>query len=246
MTTGPRWNTHALVATAGPVRVERSLRLDVKAANASAFLWTAVVYAAARNETVAWIDSRAETSGDAGEVALPPGAYSLVLRYYDWGPEPRLPSVAIDGQPAIPERSLPGANNDYLRSLGGRLRAYALGLHYYVHNLLRYRRLFSASFVRGEFLPVGNPETEFVYGPLERGEALEIDCPPAMTATHRVYATVYDRASFPVAWRTVDSPGLTRIETTSPGYYLLRLHALPGATGLEAARASLAVSARRW
>jgi hypothetical protein len=228
MVTGPRWNTHALVATAGPVRVERSLRLDASAADASARLWTVVVYSAARTETVAAVDSRAPRGEGAGTVELPPGAYSLVLRYYEWAADPRLPSVAIDGRPAIPERSLPGAGNDYLRALGGQRRGYGRALHYYVLNLLRYRRLFPASFVRAEFLPVGNPETEFAYGALERGQTLEIDCPPALLAAHRVYVTVYDSASFPVTWRALDAPGRTALEATAAGYYLLRLHRLPG------------------
>src|SRR2546430_1025503 len=57
MTSAPRWNTHAVVATAGALRVERTLGVDVEAAARSAQSWTLVVYTFPGFRTVAGIDS---------------------------------------------------------------------------------------------------------------------------------------------------------------------------------------------
>src|SRR5436853_7938802 len=43
MTTGPRWNTHAIVANAGPIAVKQSLTVNVAAMERSAQVWTLVV-----------------------------------------------------------------------------------------------------------------------------------------------------------------------------------------------------------
>src|SRR5688572_20978119 len=44
MTSGPRWNPHALIGTLGPLLVAKELRILVESANRSATAWTMVIY----------------------------------------------------------------------------------------------------------------------------------------------------------------------------------------------------------
>lgn len=228
MVTGPRWNPHALIATAGPFRVQETLSFDAATADASAGLWTLVIYSAARTQTVGWVGRRMHGHQDT-TLSLPAGAYSLVVRYYDWNPRPRLPAVAIDGATGIAERSYPDDGNAYLRRVQNTRRGFYVALHYYVYVLLKYRALFPAGFVRSEFVPVGNPETDFRFGSLDADETLDIRCDPRLLTSHRVFVCVYNLASFPVTWFSLDSEPHAEFTAASAGYYLIRLHPRPGA-----------------
>jgi hypothetical protein len=116
--------------------------------------------------------------------------------------------------------------NDFYRELKGRTGLYYLCLHYYVSVLLRYEKRLSNRFVRGEYLPVGNPETEFFYGALRKGERLDLSSVRPLLADHRVYATIYNRASFPVWWGKIDE-SMQQLDAAEAGaYYLIRAHRL--------------------
>src|SRR5215510_3635692 len=171
MVTGPRWNPHALISRVGPFQVQNSLRIKVDTAHRAAQMWTLVINRASDLRTIALIDS-SDVARDAMwyEQNLPPGKFLAVLRYYEWSATPRLPEIAIDNMRRIPERSVSPHENDYFSGLRNKDGIFYACLHYYVLEMLRLRQYLPASFLRREYLPVGNPETAFYYGDLRRGQ----------------------------------------------------------------------------
>jgi hypothetical protein len=226
MVTGPRWNPHALISRVGPFQVRQALRIRVDTAHRSARMWTLIIYRGMDPRAVAAIISDGEALGDDGwhEQTLPPGRYSATLRYYEWSNDPRLPEIEIDGSHWIPERSVSPNENDYLSGLVDKQGFFYTCLHYYVLEMLHLRRHVPQSFVRREYLPVGNPETAFLYGYLRRGQCIEITSTHGIPEGHRLYLTTYNGSSFPVLWSEVRSlPYCTR-PAAATGSYLLRLH----------------------
>jgi len=227
MVTGPRWNPHALIAGVGPFQVEQGLRLRADTAHRSARMWTLVLYRASNSRVIASIDSNSVARDDGWyEHTLPPGRYSGIVRYYEWSAAPRLPEIELDGSRRIPERSVSPDENTYLDQLLAKDGVFYACLHYYVLEMLRLRRYLPKSFVRREYLPVGNPETAFLYGHVRRGQCVEITSSDGIPKGHRLYLTLYNRSSFPVTWSEVRSLPHRTLPAEVSGSYLLRLHAL--------------------
>lgn len=226
MVTGPRWNPHALISIVGPFEVTHGLRIRADTAHRSARMWTLVIYRASDSRTVVSIDSNSVVRDDVWhEQTLPPGRYSGTLRYYEWSADLRLPEIEIDGSRRIPERSVPSTENDYLGRLLNKHGAFYTCLHYYMLEILRLRRLLPESLVRREYLPVGNPETAFLYGYLRQGQCVEVTSSLGIPEGHRLYLTIYNRSSFPVTWSEVQSLPYRAHPAEATGSYLLRLHA---------------------
>ncbi len=229
MTTGPRWNTPAITASVGPLAVRESLAIYVRLAQKSADAWTIVVYSFPDHRTVATLNPPAEPlPSDWQTIVLPPGRYTLILRYYHWHATVELPAVTVDGAASVPVCLVPADNNAFLRQLAGRCNLFYLGLHAYVYPMLRLRRWLPSGFVQREFLPVGNPETAFLYGALPRGRALECRFDDTLWAGHDVYLTCYNRCSFPVLWYHLTEQQHTTPPAPDDGFYLFRLHRKPG------------------
>jgi hypothetical protein len=225
MTSGPRLNTHAIVATVGPLHVKRTLRIHVAAAARSAAAWTVVVYTAPSHRTAASVGSLGTPNRESWQaITLPPGRYRLALRYYHWSNGVELPAVDVDGIEAVPRRIVLPNVNDFYNDLSKRSNLLYLCLHYYVGTLLRYRALLPQSLVEREYLPVGNPETTFYYGFLSRREALAVDLDARLLQTHDVYFTLYNRASFPIQWYALTEPQHITSPSACDGTYLIRIH----------------------
>jgi hypothetical protein len=230
MVTGPRWNPHALIAGVGPFQVEHVLRIRADTANRSAQMWTLVIHRVSDSRPVASISSNSAAPDDVWrEHTLPPGRYSGILRYYEWSADPRLPEIEIDGSRRISERPVPPNENDYLGRILNKNGVFYACLHYYVLEMLRLRRHLPESFVRREYLPVGNPETAFLYGHLGRGQCVEVTSSQGIPEGHRLYLTIYNRSSFPVTWSEVRSLPYRTRPAEGSGSYLLRLHAMRSA-----------------
>jgi hypothetical protein len=230
MVTGPRWNPHALISSVGPFQVNHGLRIRADTAHRSAQMWTLVIYRASDAATVGAINSNSVAQDDVWrEHTLPPGRYAGVLRYYEWSADVRLPEIEIDGSRRIPERSVSPHENDYLGRLLNKHGAFYACLHYYVVAMLRLRRYLPESFVRREYLPVGNPETAFLYGYLREGQGVEITSSHGIPEGQRLYLTIYNRSSFPVVWSAVQSLPYRTPPVETDGSYLLRLHAVGSA-----------------
>lgn len=204
MVEGPRWNTHAVIARTGPFDVQRSIRINFPTAARPAGAWTIVVYRFRDHRTVAAIGWADVSSTDAWlSFPLDRGRYSLVLRYYDWSNDVELPEVWVDDARSVGSVPVPPDANEFYRDLRTRENLLYRWLHYYVYVMLLYKDYLPRRLVEKEFLPVGNPETQFLYGALPRGKGLSISLQEPLLAA-RVYLTLYDRASFPVWWSELD------------------------------------------
>jgi hypothetical protein len=226
MTSAPRWNTHAIIALAGPLQVKHTLTIHTTTAAASAPSWTVVVHAEPSHRIVASTGAL-DTAGDGAwrSIDLPPGRYRLALRYYRWSEPVTLPTVEVDGSPAVDAVTIPADVNDFYQDLDHRGRLLYLSLHMYVCALLRHRRWFPRSFVAREYLPAGNPQTAFSYGFLSAGAVLDIELDDDLLRTHDVYFTAYDRASLPVMWYPITERRHRTPRSLSTGSYLIRIHA---------------------
>jgi Family of unknown function (DUF6208) len=227
MVTGPRWNPHALISRVGPFQLENSLRIKVGTAHQSAQTWTLIINRAVDLYPIAVVDASDIAREEVWyEHALPPGRYLAVLRYYEWTATPHLPEMTIDNRRRVPERAVPPNENDYLSGLREKDGFFYACLHYYVLEMLRLRRYLPASFVRREYLPVGNPETVFDYGALRRSQSLEISSSQGIPEGYRLYLTIYNRSSFPVSWSEVRALPHRTLPVATKGSYLWRLHAV--------------------
>jgi hypothetical protein len=207
MARGPRWNTHAVIGMLASGMVQKAIEIDADAANRSAGSWTIVVATHPGQKTVTSVGSLSPSFPAAkARLELPSGKYWLSLRYYHWRRDGVLPAVKVDGRDVAKPVPIPSDANDFYRDLRSRSNFYYGALHYYVFVLLRYRRWFPASFVEREFLPVGNPDTEFYFEALRRGDRLELRVAPEALADWDVFVTSYDRASFPTESEQVTAP----------------------------------------
>jgi hypothetical protein len=242
MVQAPRWNPHAIIATAGPFAASGSFRVRRAPLAESAGLWILLCYRKPGYRRVALVTSL--DSGPSAEwidVAVDPGRYILVLRYYRYAAEVTLPEVEVDGVPLIPKLSVPASVNAFYDDLARRGGLFYRLLHYYVHVLLRYRHLLHESFVKREYLPAGNPSTEFHYGLMPPRGRLRVEAPAEVLATHEVLVTFYSSASFPVAWsRATEPDGVVDPGSPRTKSYLVRVQ--PARAGAPAAAGRVRVT----
>jgi Family of unknown function (DUF6208) len=227
MTTGPRWNAHALTANVGPLRLRYTLRINVGALHRAGAAWSLTGYTVPDFVDRIFVSSGDDpASRDWLDLAVKPGRYLLGVRLYQPSLSAALPELIIDGDRVVPAKSFPPDANAFLPELVRRSRWFYFWLQYYVQVMLQYAQWLPAGWVRREFLPVGNASTRFEFGLLSPQCPLRVEVSEKIVATCKVYVTAYDRRSFPLAWRTLESrievlPGLT-----GSAYYLLRCQAL--------------------
>lgn len=206
MTTGPRWNTHAVIGTLGPFTVTDSLELDIATIQASAQSWVAVVYAFPSFETVQSLDSHrfrqaVDTANPWVKIDVPPGRYTLGVRYYDRAATITYPRVRLDGDRCLADFVADPNNNDFYHQLKDYpQKGLYLALHYYTYVLLKYRHNLPERWVKQEYLPVGAPDTKFFYGGLNKGQTLNVQLSPEVLKQFDFYLSLYDWSSFPMAW----------------------------------------------
>lgn len=229
MTKGPRWNTHAIIGTLGPFRVTQDCWVERSRVEASAQSWTIVVYDYPAYATVTQISSLDPAPAHSSEhpgwqvIALPPGMYSLGVRYYEVVGQPRMPAVKLSPDSEIPAAVAPSVPNQVYDTLAERGNFYYLALHAYIFTLLRLRPWLSDHWVRREYLPVGNPDTLFRYGYIRRGQLLTLEVEPNMLEDYWLYLTVYNRASLPIISTNLQNPSYCSEPLPSDGFYLLRI-----------------------
>jgi hypothetical protein len=230
MTSGPRWNTHAVIAVLASGEVHQSLEIDAGAASRSARSWTISIWTHPAQRTVTSVGSLSPPFPEGkARLELPPGKYWLGLRYYHWNRDAELPAVRVDGREVAKPMVIPPDPNAFYRDLRKRSSIYYLALHYYVFVLLRYRRWFPASFVAREFLPVGNPDTEFYFDAIRKGERLDLKIAPEALDGWDVFLTLYDRASFPTEWEQVNRQHYEIVASEGDRMCLIRVQRrLPG------------------
>lgn len=219
-TSAPRWNTHAMIAIAGPWHVNKSIRLRLDTAVQATKTWT--VNVSPGHQIVANLSiPDAETDS---LLTLEPGEYRVTLRYYNWTAPLQLPTVEVDGVEVVSAAAIPADSNDFYHQLSSKSNLFYLSLHYYVGTLLRYQNRLPKSFVEREFLPVGNPDTEFYYGFLPAGQSLSLQLYAPLRQAYSCYLTLFNRASFPVFWTTVTDNKFVTPPIEENSLYLIRVH----------------------
>ena len=224
MTKGPRWNTHGVIGTLGPFEIESTLTLDLAQAQKSARSWTAVIYSYPDYATVtqlSWLKSTAEQN--EGKLTLPKGYYSLGIRYYGLLDQAVMPTVTFDQQESLPGIPVPKETNAFYETLSDRTNLYYLGLHYYIFTLLRLRNQLPEAWIRSEYLPVGDPDTIFLYDCFETGESLQVQVKLHLLNNYWVYLSAYNRASLPILSSEVTTAQYKTVAFTERGYYLFRI-----------------------
>jgi hypothetical protein len=220
MTSAPRWNTHAIIAIAGPWTVSNSIQLVFPEGVEASMSWT--VNRISDHEIVA--SGNVCNDSDHQTITLSPGSYRLTLRCYDGQGTVQLPRVCVDGVEMVAATAVPPDTNNFYHNLARRSNLFYLSLHYYVATLLRYEGWLPQSFIEREYLPVGNPQTKFYFGFLRAGESLTIAMEQELLQTHNLYFTLYNRASFPISWYPLQDQEHKTVPCRTDSMYLLRAH----------------------
>ena len=203
---GPRWNTHTNVHELGVCPSARISDVRVENIVEQGFSWQVVAYGnALGRETLGRCGPVSDASDSVAlrvETLEPYDRdFSLKLRGYlfDGRTSAPLPRIWLDGALLTEKSKLIRADQmDFNRILRARQQLVHLALQYYVFPLLCFRRFFSQAFVRSEYLPVPNPDTQWLYGPAFEGYALRFRITATVLADHLVFCTVYSRGSMPV------------------------------------------------
>ena len=231
MTKGPRWNTHAIIGTLGPFSVQQEIAIDLESANNSAASWIAVVYSFPGYKTITSIESEKINSNSKWHnLKLDSGKYSLGLRYYNRRDNIVMPAVKIDNQEFVANISVPSDVNKFYHDLIKAKNWFYISLHYYIFTILKLRNYLPESFVRREYLPVGAPDTVFIYNYLEKNQALHINFAPEIINNCNIYFNLYDRSSLPLTWCQIETTEYELPAPKSNGYYLLRIRPKPSAS----------------
>ena len=204
---GPRWNTHT---NPHSLIVRTLVRIsDIKVENLveDGFSWQVVAYGnALGRETLGRCGPKRGTADKTVTLRVETQAphdsdFGLSLRGYLFNGRTSapLPRVWLDGALLTTESKLIRADQmDFNRILRARQQLVHLALQFYVFPLLCFRRFFSEAFVRANYLPVPNPDTQWLYGPVFKGYALRFEFTATVLADHLVFCTVYSRGSMPV------------------------------------------------
>lgn len=234
MTKGPRWNTHAIIGTLGPFKVENSLSLDINTANNSARSWIAVIYDFPQYKTITSIESNKIKSDDGWySIELKPGKYTLGVRYYNCLEKINYPAVRVDDRDFVEAYYVPRDINNYYYSLIDAKNWFYTSLHYYIFTILKLRKWLPESFVRKEYLPVGAPDTYFVYNYLAKGQGLQLEINSEIIEDFDIYFTLYDRSSLPLTWCVIKEARYSLEPQAINGYYLLRIRPKPDQLNLK-------------
>lgn len=226
MVTGPRWNCHAIIGLSGFFQVQEGIQIDIKQCYESARNWTLVIYddSGATYCHVGAADCKKQQN-ELHQVDLKNGKYSIILRFYDCSENPVFPEILVDKNirmSARPVKQEPENYQRFLNQIRGKKTAYYLFLHYYVFKMVDWEGPVPSKWVRKEFLPVGNPKTNFTYGPVKKQQPLKLSFDKQEHVDSDIYISIYNRCSFPVHWEKVEKEVFEYSSPESNGYYLVR------------------------
>jgi hypothetical protein len=234
MTKGPRWNTHAVIGTLGPFKVEQEIALDLESANNSAASWIAVVYSFPTYKTLISLQSSKIDCRDQWYfVKLKPGKYSLGIRYYNRFQNLQLPVVKVDGDNFAEAVTVPKDVNNFYYDLIKAKNWFYSSLHYYIFTILKLRSVLPESFIRKEYLPVGAPDTFFAYNYLKKQQELQLNIATEIVNNCNIYFTLYNRSSFPLSWQEITTTDYNLVAPEDNSYYLLRIRPKPELPNIE-------------
>lgn len=231
----PRWNPHAVIAGAGPFRVEESIHLDMTSIGQTVGYWFVGAYSLTDFKANMHFNSLSTSDEAALTLSLLPGVYVLVARYYLISGRVRFPAVHVDEREGVPPIEAPPDVNAFYADLQKRSNLSYLAMNYYIYFMLRIRPLFFPQWVERELLPTGNPDTQFVYGVLRSGQRLLLRIPTDYLSNHTVYFTAYTRSSFPIQWLQITESDFQTPAAKAHGFFVIRaLQTSPLPDGVEA------------
>ena len=100
--------------------------------------------------------------------------------------------------------------------------------------------------MRAIYLPVGNPETQWLYGVTQQGYSLRFELPASLLEGHLVFCSVYDRASFPLLPSLqVERPSHTLPPCGEDGFWATRIVRKNGTATSAEVLASVQVTLER-
>lgn len=225
LVTGPRWNPHVIAAGFGPVNIQESLEIEIKSCLASAQSWSIGIYTFPQAKAIKYIGSDNSNLEDEWcKVKLEPGKYTFGLRYYNWSAPINLPKVNIDGINVNDTQSINiDKVNDYLENLAKRDNLFYRCLNYYIFTLLVCQKWLPQAWIKKEYLPVGDPNNEFLYGVIYKNYSLTLKLKELLLKHYDVYLTIYNRSSLPVIWCQIEQEKYTISRSEQDGFYLVRL-----------------------
>ena len=226
----PRWNPHSAVGSAGPVPVKRELTIDQSEICEGVGYWFFGVHGFPSFRSAGYVSSLNQATAKDGKITfrLPPGDYYIGCRYYGWPGKVRYPAISIDGVQVISGVDMPGDMNDFYPMLHLRERAIYRAAHYHMYVMLKYRSLLSPAWVEQHLLPVGNEDTDYLYGAARAGQMLRFAIEPALLQDHRVFCTIYNTASLPVMFFELTEAESFSSALPCNGAYLVRVMRMSG------------------
>lgn len=225
LTTAPRWNPHAVIATTGPISVQKEISIDREVCHASAGEWTVVVCRFGDHQVVETFHHSNAKTDQAQSLRLPAGDYQLFLRYYHRKDSARFPSIYSDGQKVCSEIEVDPDTQQFYPDLIRRDKWFYRTLNFYVFPALKYLRHLTPEWVDRRYLPLGNPETQFLYGYFEKNEELCLEVDSEILNQNFIYITLYNRSSLPWVWEEITETKWKSGKTDFQGFYLVRVNA---------------------
>lgn len=200
MVMAPRWNTHALISTGGPMNLSGDLKFDTEVLNNCAKIWCLALYKI-EDKSVAALVSSTELTGSESEVTLnlEPALYTVSLRLYETEEFVTLPKV-MSGDRTVLD-SLHVESKPVIDKLKKSVFNKSSFLYYLLHVPVLHRFASGKEIdkLTKNYLPVGNPETLYVYSLLKDEHVVSVSIPDAFVGKCLVFATIYNSSSFPVA-----------------------------------------------
>lgn len=232
MLNAPRWNTHAIIATAGILKVKDILTFTgLIRLNEHCQSWTLVIYTQPDNKTFRSI-SEQDIVGDELIEELPAGNYSIGLRLYNAHIPISLPAISVDNKERVLTRQLDTKPLLYPDKIFNKRGTLYYIIHQYVYLLMCNKIPETDAYVRKEYLPVGNPETLFKYGVIPKRKSIQIHLEQDMLKNCLVYLTVYNLCSFPVLSEQLLTEKYSSQVFPHAGTYLIRIVSLTNTKAL--------------
>lgn len=243
MFNAPRWNTHAFIASIGPISIEKNIKLDFSEINKHCSSWTFIVYRIPKNKTCKVLTS-ISIDKLQNHIHLEKGKYSLVFRCYEVSYPLVLPAIEIDeGKFYVEKRTVSQSVPVFPESIINRKSLFYTFVHYYLHFTFKNSVLTNNQFLEREYLPVGNPETTYKFGYFQTNQALAFQFNTS-EKDYLAYMTCYNTSSFPIFTEKIELSSDSEYhipEFDCDGTYLIRLIPLSANLNSEILKNSISV-----
>jgi len=223
MLNAPRWNTHAIIVTAGILDVKQKLTfVGLNSLNANCQSWTIVIYTQPDNNTFKSISNQDITTNEL-TIIIPQGKYSIGMRLYNTIVPISFPLILVDAQEKVAVRHLDIIPLLYPKDIFNKKGILYYIIHQYIYLVMSNKVNRNNEYLRKEYLPVGNPETIFKYGIIPKRQSLNINVAQGILSNSLVYLTVYNLCSFPILSEQIFTENFSSEKFNNDSTYLIRI-----------------------